>query len=151
MEGVALWHERDISHSSVERICVPDAASLAEYIVVCTTDVVKNLDVNRPQMASTLAHSVGSIYSEDALVALTTVGVRRDVAHAAVERAAAECTSGRSFQTCLEYEVSRAGLHLDSVDLSQIGRINTAPDRLRHVRQRIEALADPVVDVHWAR
>lgn len=49
-EGIALWHERDISHSSVERVALPDLCAITEHVIICTTDLIRNLQVNVAQM-----------------------------------------------------------------------------------------------------
>ncbi len=54
-EGIALWHERDISHSSVERVALPDLCAITEHVLISTTDLVRNLQVNIAQMRYNVA------------------------------------------------------------------------------------------------
>jgi adenylosuccinate lyase len=75
MDGVPLWSERDLTHSSVDRICVPDAASLTDHIVRRTTTLMEHLVVNSDKMASTLRSAVVASASNGALVALCDAGL----------------------------------------------------------------------------
>lgn len=61
-EGIALWHERDISHSSVERVALPDLCAITQHVIICTTDLVRNLRVNVAQMRYNVAtHGTATI------------------------------------------------------------------------------------------
>jgi adenylosuccinate lyase len=86
MENVALWHERDISHSSVERIILPDSTTLLDYMLVTLTDVVDKLLVYPARMKTNLEASKGLIYSQAVLLALTRKGLSREKAYALVQR-----------------------------------------------------------------
>ena len=86
MENVALWHERDISHSSVERIILPDSTMLLNYMLVTLTNVVDKLLVYPRRMKANLEASKGLIYSQAVLLALTRKGLTRDKAYAIVQR-----------------------------------------------------------------
>ncbi len=86
MENVALWHERDISHSSVERIILPDSTALLDYMLVTLTDVVDRLLVYPERMKANLEASKGLIYSQAVLLALTRKGLTRERAYAIVQR-----------------------------------------------------------------
>ena len=86
MENVALWHERDISHSSVERIILPDSTILLDYMLVTLTDVVDKLLVYPERMKANLEVSKGLIYSQAVLLALTKKGLSREKAYALVQR-----------------------------------------------------------------
>jgi adenylosuccinate lyase len=86
MENVALWHERDISHSSVERVILPDSTMLLDYMVVTLTDVVDRLLVYPERMRANLEASKGLIYSQAVLLALTKKGLAREKAYAIVQR-----------------------------------------------------------------
>src|ERR1017187_3352015 len=86
MENVALWHERDISHSSVERIILPDSTTLLDYMLVTLTDVVDKLLVYPARMKTNLEASRGLIYSQAVLLALTRTGLTREKAYALVQR-----------------------------------------------------------------
>jgi len=86
MENVALWHERDISHSSAERIALPDATGLLDYALVRTTRLVAGLVVNTDRMAQNLAATRGLVYSQAVLLSLAENGHTRDDAYRIVQR-----------------------------------------------------------------
>lgn len=86
LEDVALWHERDISHSSVERIVLPDAFQLAFYMAVQLRSVVERLDVYPDRMRENLQSSHGLVFSQTVLLALVEAGWTRDDAYRAVQR-----------------------------------------------------------------
>jgi len=86
VENVALWHERDISHSSVERVIMPDSTILLDYILDLTTFIVEGLEVDPARMAENLDLSQGNIYSQRVLLKLTESGLARQVAYELVQR-----------------------------------------------------------------
>jgi len=86
MENVALWHERDISHSSAERIALPDATGLLDYALVRTTRLIEGLVVNTGRMAENLEATRGLVYSQAVLLALAENGHARDDAYRIVQR-----------------------------------------------------------------
>jgi len=86
MENVALWHERDISHSSAERIALPDATGLLDYALVRTTRLVDGLVVNTERMAQNLAATRGLVFSQAVLLSLAENGHARDDAYRIVQR-----------------------------------------------------------------
>jgi len=94
LENVALWHERDISHSSTERITLPDATTLLDYMLHRMTGILEGLQVYPEAMAQNLQKTRGLIYSQRVLLALTRVGVSREEAYAAVQGAAMRCWAG---------------------------------------------------------
>jgi adenylosuccinate lyase len=102
MEDVALWHERDITHSSVERIVVPDSCILLDYMLGLITDVVDRLLVYPEQMLANLQRTHGLIFSQAVLLALTQKGMKREDAYRMVQAAAMEVwRSGREFKDLL--------------------------------------------------
>jgi adenylosuccinate lyase len=86
LENVALWHERDISHSSVERVILPDSTILLDYLLDLTAFVLEGLRVDRPRMAENFDLSYGLVYSQRVLLRLTEAGLARQVAYALVQR-----------------------------------------------------------------
>jgi len=86
LENIALWHERDISHSSVERVIGPDATIALDFMLARVTGVVANLEVRTERMAENLARMGGAIFSEQVLLALVRRGVARDQAYRWVQR-----------------------------------------------------------------
>ena len=85
-ENVALWHERDISHSSVERVILPDSTILLDYMLDLTAFIVEQLDVDPARMAENLEASHGNIYSQRVLLMLTESGLARQVAYELVQK-----------------------------------------------------------------
>src|SRR6266700_376566 len=88
MENVALWHERDISHSSAERIIIPDACILAHYMLHIFTDVVEGLQVDAERMRVNLDMTGGLVFSQRILLALIDKGVGRQEAYKMVQHSA---------------------------------------------------------------
>ncbi|MGO9874165.1 MAG: adenylosuccinate lyase [Acidimicrobiia bacterium] len=86
LEDIALWHERDISHSSVERIIVPDSLMLAYYVIVQFTNLVSGLRVYPERMLRNLDASFGLVFSQPVLLALVEAGASRDDAYRIVQR-----------------------------------------------------------------
>jgi adenylosuccinate lyase len=86
VENVALWHERDISHSSVERVILPDSTILLDYMLDLTAFIVEGLEVDPARMAENLEASHGNIYSQRVLLKLTDSGLARQVAYELVQR-----------------------------------------------------------------
>ena len=86
LENVALWHERDISHSSVERIIVPDSTILIDYMLVRLTKVLKNLQVYPTRMMENLNLTGGLVYSQRLLLALIEKGATRKESYETVQR-----------------------------------------------------------------
>jgi adenylosuccinate lyase len=86
LEDVALWHERDISHSSVERIVLPDSAQLAYYVLVRFRSIVEGMRVDPQRMRENLESSYGLVFSQAVLLALVEAGLSRDEAYRIVQR-----------------------------------------------------------------
>jgi len=94
LENVALWHERDISHSSAERIVLPDSSILLDYMLTKLTELVKGLQVYPERMEQNLQLSKGLYFSQSILLALTRAGAERKSAYEAVQRAAMKTWKG---------------------------------------------------------
>jgi adenylosuccinate lyase len=94
LENVALWHERDISHSSAERIILPDSCTLLDYMLVKLNELVEKLQVYPERMAQNLALTKGLYCSQAILLALTKSGAERKNAYEAVQRAAMKTWKG---------------------------------------------------------
>ena len=86
LDNVALWHERDISHSSVERVILPDSTILLHYLLHLTTFIVDGLEVDVARMAENLERSYGLVYSQRVLLKLTESGLPRQKAYEIVQR-----------------------------------------------------------------
>jgi adenylosuccinate lyase len=88
LEDVTLWHERDISHSSVERVALPDATILLDYAQHLATGVVEGMTVHADRMRANLEATSGALYSQRALLALVESGRPRDEAYRIVQEGA---------------------------------------------------------------
>jgi adenylosuccinate lyase len=99
VENIALWHERDISHSSVERVIIPDSLHLAAYMLRTMVKVIAGLEVDEKRMAENLALSRGTIASSSLLTELIKTGLERKKAYEIIQRHAiylGECSDFRS-------------------------------------------------------
>ena len=86
MENVALWHERDISHSSVERVIMPDSTILIDYMLAKVTDLIEHLVIYPDRMRQNLGLTGGLVYSQRLLLALVEKGAQRKESYEAVQR-----------------------------------------------------------------
>jgi adenylosuccinate lyase len=103
LEDVALWHERDISHSSVERIVLPDASVLTHYMLVRMEQLVSGMVVDPARMLANFDASHGLVFSQPVLLALIDAGATRDDAYRTVQRLARSAwESAKSFRSVLE-------------------------------------------------
>jgi len=103
MENVALWHERDISHSSVERIIIPDSTILIDYMLARFNNLVDRLFVYPKNMQRNMAISKGLFHSETVMLALVEKGIARETAYSYVQRNAMEVwKSGGDFKQLLK-------------------------------------------------
>jgi len=94
LENVALWHERDISHSSAERIILPDSCILLDYMLTKLRGIVEKLQVYPERMEQNLGLTKGLYFSQSILLALTSAGAERKAAYEAVQRAAMKTWKG---------------------------------------------------------
>lgn len=88
LENIALWHERDITHSSVERIIFPDSTILLDYMLATMTTALKHLKVRKDRMIENLKQSRGMVFSESLLLKLIQKGCTREHAYAQVQKTA---------------------------------------------------------------
>jgi adenylosuccinate lyase len=139
LENVTLWHERDISHSSAERIVFPDACALLDYMLVTLTNLMQNLLVYPENMRRNLDLSLGLWHSQAVMLALIRKGLTREQAYEIVQRVAMQTWeakhAGRTDADFLsqlkqDEEVAR---YLDS---NEIDRICSLKFHLRHVKTR---------------
>jgi adenylosuccinate lyase len=141
MQDVALWHERDISHSSVERIVLPDSAMLAYYVLRRMNRLVQGLQIYPERMIANLQSSFGLVFSQPVLLGLVQAGLTRDDAYRIVqENAGRAWDESRSFRELLEADervtvpsavlddafdlgraVRHAGAGVDALDALQVG------------------------------
>ena len=116
LEDVALWHERDISHSSVERIILPDSTTLLDHMQRRVLALVEGMVVNEPRMAENLELTHGALFSQRVLLALVAAGSTRDDAYRVVQRLAQRALDERSdLRELLAADPAGAQLDLDAI------------------------------------
>jgi adenylosuccinate lyase len=141
MEGIPLWHERDISHSSVERIALPDASIGLDYLLHLTTGLVTGLVVDADRMRANLESTGGLIYTSAVLLELVEMGLSREEAYALTQAAAmATWQTGTPFRETLRVEAGRAGKTLDEARLDEVCRPDRYVARTAPIFERLEAL-----------
>jgi adenylosuccinate lyase len=102
LENIALWHERDISHSSAERVILPDSTVLLDYLLVRFREILEGMRVYPDRMRANLARSRGVIFSQQVLLALAKAGASRETAYRLVQRNAMQAWElDTEFQTLL--------------------------------------------------
>jgi adenylosuccinate lyase len=141
MEGIPLWHERDISHSSTERVCLPDASIATDYLLHLTTRLVTGLVVDTDRMRVNLESTGGLIYTSTVLLELVEAGLSREDAYAFVQRAAMKTwETGVPFRETLTAEAAAEGKTLDEARLDEVCRPERYLERLAPVFERLSVL-----------
>jgi adenylosuccinate lyase len=141
-EGMALWHERDISHSSVERVALPDAAIVTDYLLHLTTGLIEGLVVDTARMRANLESTGGLIYTSGVLLQLVTAGLSREDAYALVQAAAMDTwQAGTPFRETLRKRAAAQGQQLDEAALDEVCRPERYIERLGPVFGRLRALS----------
>ncbi len=139
LQDVALWHERDISHSSVERIVIPDSSMLVHYMTRRLNRLLGGLQIDETRMRRNLWSSHGLVFSQPVLLALVNAGYSRDDAYRIVQRNAMSAwDTGTDFRTLLERDPEMT-LDKETLDeafdlersLRHLDRVAAALDELR--------------------
>jgi adenylosuccinate lyase len=139
LENVALWHERDISHSSAERVILPDSAMLAYYVLRTAGRLIADLSVDPARMTQNLDSTRGLVFSQSVLLALIEHGLPRDEAYRIVQDDALRAwDGGRSFREILDAD-SRMPLDAHALDaafsldrlLARVGAVFAALDAVQ--------------------
>jgi adenylosuccinate lyase len=116
LENVALWHERDISHSSVERVILPDSTILIDYLQHRTIALVQNMTVDAQRMRANLELTHGALFSQRVLLALVEAGCARDEAYRVVQELAQRAwDDGVSLRELLAADERASALDLDVI------------------------------------
>jgi adenylosuccinate lyase len=116
VENVALWHERDISHSSVERIILPDSTALIDHMQRRMLALVRGLVIDPTRMRENLELTSGALFSQRVLLALVERGLSRDDAYRVVQRLAQQALDERiALRELLGADPAGAGLDLDAI------------------------------------
>jgi adenylosuccinate lyase len=140
MEGIPLWHERDISHSSVERVALPDAAIGTDYLLHLTSRLVTGLVVDAERMRANLDATGGLIYTSAVLLELVDAGLSREDAYSVVQQAAMETwQSGTPFRETLRKHPEAAAI--SDAKLDDVLRPDRYLANLVSVFDRLEALS----------
>ena len=135
LENVALWHERDISHSSVERMIGPDATVTLDFALHRLATMIEGLDVFPEAMKRNLERTGGLVFSQQVLLALTQAGMPREDAYRVVQDCAMKSWEGKGdFRTLLESR-KKVTEHLDRGALDGLFDLN---HHLRHVDEIFE-------------
>ncbi|GAB4563501.1 MAG: adenylosuccinate lyase [Haliangiales bacterium] len=129
-ENVALWHERDISHSSVERVSLPDATILADFMLARATRVIRGLVVHADRMRKNLERSGGLYCSEAVLLRLVSKGLARQRAYEMVQRCALAAHAGEGEFRALLAASDELKPYLDEGELASLFDLD---HHLRHV------------------
>lgn len=130
LENVALWHERDISHSSVERIIVPDSCILLDHMLAKFTDIIDRLLVYPENMKKNLDITHGLLYSQPVLLALTKKGMKREEAYRIVQKYAMEVwQSKKNFKEILASDPEVSG----SISAAELDEAFDPKKNLQHV------------------
>ena len=136
MQDIALWHERDISHSSVERIVLPDSATLAHYVLHRMRRLLTGLNVFPERMIANLEASHGLVFSQPVLLALVQAGLSRDESYRIVQDNAMQAwDQGRNFRELLDADPRV------TVDAAVLDRAFDVQRSLEHVSRVFDALA----------
>jgi len=98
LENISLWHERDISHSSTERVILPDATNLIDYMILKMTQIIKDLEVDTSRMLKNLGITRGMIFSQGLLLSLMEKGIPRPQAYDIVQEISFKCKRKGSFE-----------------------------------------------------
>jgi adenylosuccinate lyase len=137
LENVALWHERDISHSSVERVIAPDATVTLDFALARLTEVMDGLVVHPDAMQRNLDRLGGLIYSQRVLLALTQAGLSRERAYSAVQRnAMAVWSDGGDFLERLKADPEVMGA-LDAEELAELFNADTYTSHVDTIFKRV--------------
>jgi adenylosuccinate lyase len=116
LEDVALWHERDISHSSVERIILPDSTSLLDHLQRRAIGLVEGMEIDTARMRANLDLTYGALFSQRVLLALVATGLSRDEAYRIVQRLAQRAIAERvQLRELLAADPVGAALDLDEI------------------------------------
>jgi adenylosuccinate lyase len=137
MENVALWHERDISHSSVERIMAPDACIALDFALSRLAGVIDKLLVYPDTMKDNLERMGGLVFSQKVLLALTQAGISREDAYKIVQRSAMKVWESRGAKTLLSFLKDDPDVKISPAALEEIF---TYDDYLRHIGPTMEKL-----------
>jgi adenylosuccinate lyase len=142
LENVALWHERDISHSSAERIVLPDSSATLDYILVKATSLLDTLVVYPENMLKNLNLTGGLVFSGQLLLALTQKGISRENAYAWTQRNAMKAwDEGNDFRQLIEKDADISS-HLSEEEIARVFDVKHYLRNVDKVFERVFGLSD---------
>ncbi len=141
LEDIVLWHERDISHSSVERVVLPDACILLDYLLAQMTDIVEGWVVYPERMRRNLDATAGAVFSQQAMLRLVEAGLDRQEAYRIIQRLARQAWETGTHLRELLLADDRVRAHLSP---QQIDSIFDLEAHLRHVDETYRRVGLPV-------
>ena len=137
MENIALWHERDISHSSTERITLPDSCLVVDYCLAIFTSVMKGLQIYPQKMKKNVELTKGLVFSQRIMLALIDKGLSRQKAYELVQRNATKAWKGnKSFLSRLKADAEV----IDALPLEELEKLFDYQYYLRYVDDIFERL-----------
>lgn len=141
MQNISLWHERDISHSSTERIIFPDATTVIHYMLIKFVKIIKDLKINRERMKENLNMTRGLIFSSKVLLYLIDKGLSRPEAYDIVQRCAISTWDNKNtdFKTELLKDPELKNI-LDSSDLEKIFNYKQFTKNIDTIISRLEEI-----------
>ncbi len=137
IENVALWHERDISHSGAERVILPDATILLDYMQDLGTKIAAGMQINAERMRANLDHTHGALFSQRALTALVEAGMSRDDAYRVVQ-----ANAQRAWDTGTDFRELLAAAETPAINLDAVFDYGAYLTHLPEIFERLEALGD---------
>lgn len=146
MENIALWHERDISHSSIERVILPDTFQLVDYLIAKVTWLVAGMVVDPDRMLANVASQRGTVASQRVLLELVAAGMVRDDAYRAVQSAAAEVRDGA--RPDLAAALADRPAVIDAIGARRLAELcdpSWVPDGITAIFDELDAAASNVV------
>ena len=142
MENMALWHERDISHSSVERVIIPDSSILTDYMLQRLSGILDGLVVYPQRMQKNLDLTKGLIFSQPVLLALTGKGMSREEAYRIVQAHAMACwENGADFREVLAADPQVSSL-LTAAELADCFNVSAGLVQVDYIYRRLGLLAE---------
>lgn len=137
MENIILWHERDISHSSVERIIIPDSTMLLDYILYNLNNILKNLIVNEQNINRNIELTRGLIFSQRVLLKLIEKGMKRETAYKCVQDNSMKCwKSKEKFLSVLKKDKTIVS-HLNNKELQELFDYKKSNKMIEYIYRRV--------------
>jgi len=137
MENISLWHERDISHSSTERIIFPDSFILTDFILAETTNIIKNWKVNTDKMEENVNLTRGLVFSQSVLLALTKKNTAREQAFQLVQKNSMTAwNEGRDFKELIRSD-EKIGKILTEKEIDACFSLNPYLSKIDYIFEKV--------------